>query len=75
MGCLALGVLVAFLGARPGSASGCLKKATQTPIAEHPIYKIFFSEFFVKIYLKTLFKKSFQIIRFSNFLKRVFKNT
>jgi hypothetical protein len=26
-----------FLGARPGSASGCLKKATQIPKARHPI--------------------------------------
>jgi hypothetical protein len=26
-----------FWGARPGSASGCLKKATQIPKAGHPI--------------------------------------
>jgi hypothetical protein len=28
-----------FLGARPGSASGCFKKATQIPKAWHPIPK------------------------------------
>jgi hypothetical protein len=27
-----------FLGARPGSASGCFKKATQIPKVGHPIF-------------------------------------
>jgi hypothetical protein len=30
-----------FWGARPGSASGCFKKATQTPNAGHPILELF----------------------------------
>jgi hypothetical protein len=29
-------------GARPGTASGCLKKATQTPNAGHPILSSIF---------------------------------
>jgi hypothetical protein len=34
-------------GARPGSASGCFKKATQIPKAGHPILKLFFINYFL----------------------------